>query len=92
MAPVEFNPFAWMTAAGPVAAIPEHVRLRQVGPEYTLGIAIPGTKFRLNGGLEVSYSKIPMRPGDIIRSVTRLVDLSRASWSAGAHVVQHHGE
>jgi hypothetical protein len=72
VAPAEFNPFAWMTAAGPRPVIPEHIRLQRVGPEYPLGIAGPGTRFRLNGGYEVRYSRIPMRPGDVIRSVTTL--------------------
>jgi hypothetical protein len=72
VAPEEFNPFAWMTAAGPpqpgvgAAAFP--------GPESGLGIEPPPTKFLLNGGIAATYTDVGMHPGDVIRSVTTLAD------------------
>ena len=61
IAPQEFNPFAW-----PVAR-KEAIRLG--GP---IGKA-PGQRV-LNGGSEARY-ETPMRPGDVIRSGTKLVDV-----------------
>jgi hypothetical protein len=70
VAPEEFNPFAWMTAAGPQRAAggndPDLT-------EKTLGIEGPGLKFQLNGGMEVEYG-VRMRPGDVITSVRRLAE------------------
>lgn len=61
VAPEEFNPFAW-----PVQRI-EAVRLGgDIGKE-------PGQRV-LNGGSEARYV-IPMRPGDVIRTGTKLVDV-----------------
>ena len=34
----------------------------------------PITKFVLNGGVEVEYTGVRMRPGDVIRSVTSLAE------------------
>jgi N-terminal half of MaoC dehydratase len=70
VAPEDFNPFAWLTA------VPRGVR-GQDGvqdpdrTERTLGIAGPGLKFELNGGVSVAYGA-PIRPGDVITSVKRL--------------------
>ena len=70
VAPEEFNPFAWMSAAGPPPAggpqgnDPDRV-------EKQLGVPPPGLPNMLNGGLEVTYG-VRMRPGDVITSVTRL--------------------
>jgi hypothetical protein len=70
VAPEDFNPFAWLTA------VPRGVR-RQDGvqdpdrTEHMLGIAGPGLKFELNGGVSVAYGA-PIRPGDVITSVERL--------------------
>ena len=70
VAPQEFNPFAWMAAERdePPAVIESNDPDRT---ELLLGIEGPGLKFQLNGGMEVGYG-IPMRPGDVITSVTRL--------------------
>jgi len=70
VAPAEFNPFAWMEAGDDPPAVkrasthPDHV-------EQRLGIAGPGLRFQLNGGMESEY-RAWMRPGDVITSVTRL--------------------
>jgi hypothetical protein len=61
VAPEEFNPFAW-----PIER-KEAVRLGgELGKE-------PGQRV-LNGGSEARYVT-PMRPGDVIRSGTKLVDV-----------------
>jgi len=80
-APDEFNPFAWMTAEGPPA--PGHGPEPGGGPEASLGIGRPGTQFMLNGGLEVAYSGVPMRVGDVITSVTRLAEYSEREGRLG---------
>jgi MaoC dehydratase-like protein len=68
VAPEEFNPFAWMTAEGPRTEPTDG----SGGPEASLGIGLPKTSFMLNGGLSSTYTGHPMRPGDVIESVTRL--------------------
>ena len=69
VAPLEFNPFAWMTAQpkGLVRQGPHNPDMI----ENSLGIAGPGLKFMLNGGMESQYGA-RMRPGDVITSVRRL--------------------
>jgi hypothetical protein len=70
VAPEEFNPFAWMSAAGPKPAggadgnDPDRI-------EKQLGVPPPGLPNQLNGGLEVTYG-VRMHPGDVVTSVTRL--------------------
>jgi hypothetical protein len=41
--------------------------------EILLGVPGPGLKFQLNGGMEVEYG-VPMRPDDVITSVSRLAE------------------
>src|ERR1700747_2145064 len=50
--------------------------------EAMLGIKGPGLKFQLNGGMEVEYG-VPMRPGDVITSVTRLKNYSERAGRLG---------
>ncbi|WP_220795372.1 MaoC family dehydratase N-terminal domain-containing protein [Streptomyces shenzhenensis] len=71
VAPEEFNPFAWMVASQrePLVA-PESRDTDRM--EKAIGIAGPGLRNQVNGGTEVSYG-VPIRPGDVIRSETRLV-------------------
>jgi hypothetical protein len=69
VAPEEFNPFAWMRAEprgdmGPEAARP--------WPELSLGVEPPPTRANIAAGLEVEHTGVRMRPGDVIRSATRL--------------------
>jgi hypothetical protein len=70
VAPHEFNPFAWMTAAGP----PDHGALGfgASTTEHRIGVPHPGTTNMLNGGMDVEYTGVLMRPGDVIRATTRL--------------------
>src|SRR5262249_44864295 len=61
VAPLEFNPFAWLTAE-PRGL----VRGGGINPDFienSLGIAGPGLRFMLNGGMETTYG-VRMRPGD----------------------------
>ena len=82
VAPEEFNPFAWMAAeprtrppSDPVRD-PDHL-------EHLLGIAGPGLKNQLNGGVSVEYG-VPMRPGDVIESVVTLVGYTEKAGRLGA--------
>ena len=70
VAPEEFNPFGWMTAQ------PSGVHRGEAGGtvETTFGVDPPNTKFLLNGGAEVEYTGVRMRPGDVIRSVNALAE------------------
>ena len=70
VAPLDFNPFAWLSAE-PGFSGPEADGNDPDMTEKTLGIAGPGLKFQLNGGLSAQYG-VRMRPGDVITSVRRL--------------------
>jgi len=72
VAPEEFNPFAWMTPEGP--RVQDPADRTAIGPEGALGITPPATTERLNGGIEVEYTGVRMREGDVIVAVTRLTD------------------
>jgi hypothetical protein len=69
VAPLELNPFAWMTAEPKGVVRQERINPDMI--EKSLGIAGPGLKFMLNGGMETTYG-VRMRPGDVITSVRRL--------------------
>jgi hypothetical protein len=81
VAPSEFNPFAWLVAEEDKPP----VEIGQNNPdalEALLGIEGPGLKFQLNGGIEVEYG-VPMRPGDVITSITRLGGYSERAGRLG---------
>jgi hypothetical protein len=81
LAPEDFNPFAWISAEEDVV----DVGAAQNTPDRTeigLGITSPGLKFQLNGGLHSEYGA-PMRPGDVITSVSRLADYTERSGRLG---------
>jgi N-terminal half of MaoC dehydratase len=72
VAPEDFNPFAWMVVEEEQAQ--GGADLGDNNPnrtELSMGVPSPGLKFMLNGGLEMEYG-VPMRPGDVITSVSRL--------------------
>jgi hypothetical protein len=74
VAPEEFNPFAWITAAGPNLPPSYEGQVRGTGPEEALGLKAPETSFVMNGGSEVIHG-VRMRPGDVITSgLTKLAD------------------
>lgn len=81
VAPQEFNPFAWMTASGPPAR--DALGQGASTTERRLGITPPATSNMLNGGMEVEYTGVFMRPGDVIRAVTTLVDYSERELRLG---------
>ncbi|MDQ7909357.1 MaoC family dehydratase N-terminal domain-containing protein [Phytohabitans sp. ZYX-F-186] len=69
-APAEFNPFAWLVADQMKPAIrPERRDPDRL--EKAIGIPGPGLRHQINGGTEAVYG-VPMRPADVITSVTRL--------------------
>ncbi|MGV9869816.1 FAS1-like dehydratase domain-containing protein [Rhodococcus koreensis] len=70
VAPEEFNPFAWIVADRMVPAVAPLLRDTD-RLEKAIGIAGPGLRHQINGGSEVVYGA-PVRPGDVIRSETRL--------------------
>lgn len=72
IAPEEFNPFAWAVAES-VRTHPDDHRDHNDPDhfEQLAGIAGPGLKFMLNGGMEAEYGA-PIRLGDVITSVRRL--------------------
>jgi len=72
VAPQEFNPFAWLAAEVQGPDVPAEGNDPD-RTELVLGIAGPGLKFQLNGGMEVEYGE-PMRPGDVITAVSRLAE------------------
>ena len=82
VAPEEFNPFAWMTAAGPRTATTASGGHDAGRTEKELGIAPPAVRHQLNGGVEVEYG-VRMRPGDVITSVTRLGGYTERSGKLG---------
>jgi hypothetical protein len=82
VAPAEFNPFAWMVADPPGGST---VGLAGSDPdivERQLGTEGPGLTRVLNGGMSVEYG-LPMRPGDVITSVTRLGKYRESEGSLG---------
>jgi hypothetical protein len=81
VAPEEFNPFAWMRAE-PKGAKPSSAATDADSTERSLGIEGPHLMNQLNGGVSVNYGA-PIRPGDVITSVTRLGEYSEREGSLG---------
>lgn len=72
VAPDEFNPFAWLVAEERQPAIAPMVRDTDK-MEKAIGIRGPGLAHQINGGSAVRYGA-PIRPGDVVRSHTRLLE------------------
>jgi hypothetical protein len=81
VAPEDFNPFAWMAAEKEEPPL-EIEANNPDRTELSLGIAGPGLKYQLNGGMEVDYG-VRMRPGDVITSVNRLLRYSEREGRLG---------
>jgi N-terminal half of MaoC dehydratase len=81
VAPEEFNPFGWMRAE-PKGVKRETAVSDADSTERSLGIEGPHLVNQLNGGVSVHYG-VPMRPGDVITSVTRLGEYSERQGSLG---------
>jgi N-terminal half of MaoC dehydratase len=80
-APEEFNPFAWMRAE-PKGVKPTSAATDADSTERSLGIEGPHLMNQLNGGVSVEY-EVPIRPGDVITSVTRLGEYTERPGSLG---------
>jgi N-terminal half of MaoC dehydratase len=85
LAPEEFNPFAWMAADQMVPAIAPELRDTDK-PEKAVGIAGPGLRNQVNGGSEVAYGA-RMRPGDVIRSESRIKEYRERSGRLGLMLI-----
>jgi hypothetical protein len=81
VAPEDFNPFAWMRAEP--KGVPKHSGATDADSnERSLGIEGPHLMNQLNGGVTVEYGE-PIRPGDVITSVSRLGQYSERVGSLG---------
>lgn len=67
IAPPDFNPFAWTLAAG--TPVPPSRTITNAQPRHPEGRPLTG----MNGGQSDTYG-VPMRPGDVISSRSRLLD------------------
>jgi hypothetical protein len=80
-APEEFNPFAWMRAE-PRSVKRDTAISDPDSTERSVGVEGPHLVNQLNGGVSVEYG-VPMRPGDVITSVTRLGEYTEREGSLG---------
>jgi acyl dehydratase len=75
VAPEEFNAFAWAAAAETTYGVAD-AELDGNNPgrtELALGLTPPDVHYMLNGGMSVEYG-VPVRPGDVLTSTTRLAE------------------
>jgi N-terminal half of MaoC dehydratase len=77
IAPQEFNPFAWM-AAEPRPTAPEPLPAggyrRFADLEAPFGLTMPHLRAILQSRVIATYSPVPMRPGDVIRSDSAITE------------------
>jgi len=71
VAPEDFNPFAWAVASSTGGGMTADQAKNPDSFENSLGATGPGLNNILNGGIDIEYG-VPMRPGDVITSVTSL--------------------
>lgn len=71
VAPEDFNPFAWAVASSEGGGMTADQATNPDSFENALGATGPGLSNILNGGIDIEYGA-PMRPGDVISSVTSL--------------------
>jgi hypothetical protein len=79
VAPEDFNPFAWLSAD---ALTDSGDRPGREFEERVASVS-PDLKFALNGGAEVEYTGVRMRPGDVIRSVQSIVNFHERTGRLG---------
>jgi len=82
VAPEDFNPFAWMVAEPKGQSTMAAAASNPDAIENGFQVAGPGLKHALNGGIHISYG-VPMRPGDVITSVTVLAGYRERLGSLG---------
>ena len=82
VAPEDFNPFAWMVAQPKGQSTMAAAASNPDAIENGFQVAGPGLKHALNGGIHISYG-VPMRPGDVITSVTVLAGYRERLGSLG---------
>lgn len=83
VAPEELNPFAW--ASVETEPHPAAADVDAIDPDRTerqIGVAGPGLKYQLNGGVSVTYG-VPMKVNDVITSETRLAGYSEREGRLG---------
>lgn len=83
IAPEEFNPFGWAAAESELH--PAASAVDQNDPDRTekqIGVAGPGLRYQLNGGVSVEYG-VPMLTGDVITSTNRLSSYSEREGRLG---------
>ncbi|PAK28050.1 hypothetical protein CJD44_01025 [Streptomyces sp. alain-838] len=86
-APLDFNPFAWGAAHTERTGreIPPDPSLRNSGAmEHHLGVAPPDLPHALNGGVAATYTRVAMRPGDVITAETVIAGYSAKKGRLGA--------
>ena len=69
VAPEDFNPFAWMAAE---PRYDSEVRSDSPYPEPELGLPLPPARANIISGMEVDYTAVRMRPGDVITATAAL--------------------
>jgi hypothetical protein len=80
VAPVDFNPFAWMVAEPPADA---GVHTGRPWPEPELGLADPASRAYIINAMEVAHTGVAMGQGDVIESVTSLASYSEREGRLG---------
>ena len=80
VAPEDFNPFAWMVA-DPRPDV--GVAAERPWPEPELGLPDPPSRAFIINGLEVDYTGVRMRPGDVIRSTVALLGYTEREGKLG---------
>jgi hypothetical protein len=79
VAPEEFNPFAWMTVDPRPAVRPD----RHGALESALDVKPPEYRAILQAERRVRYSGVRMRPGDVMRSTSRITEYSEREGRMG---------
>ncbi|AYJ52081.1 hypothetical protein D8W71_20895 [Rhodococcus sp. P1Y] len=78
-APPDFNPFAWMTTAGPD---PQPGIYDPDKNFKKLGVEGAGLTRQVNGGIEVEYG-VPIRAGDVVHSSSNISALTEREGKLG---------
>jgi hypothetical protein len=86
-APLEFNPFAWGNArsvsTGLEIELPAGLH-RPGAMEHLVGVTPPDLTRAVNGGVAATYTKVRMRPGDVISQQTAVAGYRERQGRLGA--------